>query len=272
MLIRRSFLLNILARVNYKLNGDGMQMTEALKELLQRKPASARLQHPRLVLLGGDHLIALPALRALHDTYDKSITLLHFDSHLDTLDPSVYPQEWASEVSDVNHGTVFYHAAKEGLLANNSVHAGINTRLSGSSWGDYQVDDDLGFVRIPARDVDEIGTQGVIDKIRQAIKPGSIVYLSIDIDVLDPSFAPGTGAPEPGGWSTRELLTILRGCRDFDIVAADVVEVAPAYDTPGGDTALVAATLIYEMMAGIVEYHSHVDAAVMDKEVEKEDL
>ncbi|KAK2051390.1 Arginase/deacetylase [Colletotrichum caudatum] len=248
------------------------QMTEGLKELLQRKPASERLAHPRLALLGGDHLIALPALRALHDTYGEPITLLHFDSHLDTLDPSVYPQAWNSQVSDVNHGTVFYHAAKEGLLANSSVHAGINTRLSGSSWGDYQADDDMGFVRIPASDVDEIGTRGVIDKIRAAIKPGALVYLSIDIDVLDPSFAPGTGAPEPGGWSTRELLTILRGCSDFDIVAADVVEVAPAYDTPGGDTALVAAALIYEIMAGIVEYHSHAKAAVMDDAPIKSEL
>lgn len=248
------------------------QMTEGLKELLQRKPSSERLAHPRLALLGGDHLIALPALRALHDTYGKPITLLHFDSHLDTLDPSVYPQAWNSQVSDINHGTVFYHATKEGLLANSSVHAGINTRLSGSSWGDYQVDDDMGFVRIPASDVDEIGTRGVIDKIRAAIKPGALVYLSIDIDVLDPSFAPGTGAPEPGGWSTRELLTILRGCRDFDIVAADVVEVAPAYDTPGGDTALVAAALIYEILASIVNYHSHAKAAVMDDVAFKSEL
>ncbi|WQF90224.1 Putative ureohydrolase [Colletotrichum destructivum] len=229
-------------------------MTEGLTELLQRQPVSGKLEHPLLVLLGGDHLIALPALRALRATYGTPVTLLHFDSHLDTLNPSVYPQAWTSDVSAVNHGTVFYHAAKEGLLVNGSMHVGVNTRLSGSTWSDYESDADSGFLRIPASDIDDIGTRGVIAKIQDAIKPGTRVYLSIDIDVLDPSFAPGTGAPEPGGWTTRELLTILRGCRNFDIVGADVVEVVPAYDTPGGDTAFVAAALVYEIISGMVQY------------------
>ncbi|KAF2438003.1 Arginase/deacetylase [Karstenula rhodostoma CBS 690.94] len=220
------------------------QMTEAYLELGSR-PTTCVSKHcqgrkPKLITLGGDHLVALPALRALRQAYDQPLVLLHFDSHLDTLHPHNYPSAWASEQAQFNHGSVFWKATNEGLISNlSSVHAGINTRLSGDSWADFLDDDRQGFMRIPADAVDTVGTDGVIDAIRQKIGTELPVYLSIDIDVLDPAFAPGTGAPEPGGWTSREMIKILRGVSDLNIVGADIVEVAPAYDSAGGDTAFV---------------------------------
>lgn len=99
-------------------------------------------------------------------------------------------------------------------------------------------------MRIPADAVDTVGVEGLVKAILSKIGPELPVYLSIDIDVLDPAFAPGTGAPEPGGWTSRELIKILRGISHINIVGADVVEVAPAYDTNGGDTAFVVSNLI----------------------------
>lgn len=245
------------------------QMTEGLTELMHRKAASNHLDHLRLVLLGGDHLIALPMLRALREVHGEPVTLIHFDSHLDTLDPSVYPQTWTSETTEVNHGTVFWHAAQEGLLTGwpngTNVHVGVNTRLSGSDWNDLVSDTRSGFVQIRADELDDAGVKGVVRRVRDALalhrpphqSKKTKIYLSIDIDVLDPAFAPGTGAPEPGGWTSRELLAVLRGILDLDldleIVGADVVEVAPAYDTPGGDTAFVAAGLVYEIISFMVK-------------------
>ncbi|CZT15405.1 related to agmatinase [Ramularia collo-cygni] len=233
-------------------------MTEAVTDLLARQPASSDIEFPRLIVLGGDHLISLPVLRAIRSIYGSPIRVLHFDSHLDTLSPAVYPSTQASPQSHYNHGTVFWHAAAEGLLDDSgSVHVGTNTRLSGDNWSDYDVDDAAGFVRIPATAIDDQGSAGIIRTIKDLLPDGTRIYLSIDIDVLDPAFAPGTGAPEPGGWSTRELLSVLRGVLPgLDVIAADVVEVAPAYDNPGGDTAFAAAGLVYEvisaMVAGIV--------------------
>lgn len=109
-----------------------------------------------------------------------------------------------SEVASVNHGTYFYHAAREGLLANDTnVHAGIRTTLSGPS--DYENDGYCGFEIIEAREIDTIGTDGIIKRIVDRVGTEKPVYLSLDIDTLDPAFAPATGTPETGGWSTREL-------------------------------------------------------------------
>lgn len=238
------------------------QMTQALTELGARRAAypgdpvsgAPPMTKPKLLVLGGDHLVALPALRALKAVYGEPMVLLHFDSHLDTLHPSSYPSAWPSEQATFNHGSVFWQASNEGLLHNSScVHAGINTRLTGGSEIDYESDDAMGFLRIPADAVDDVGVAGIVDAITSRIPKNVKVYLSIDIDVLDPAFAPGTGAPEPGGWSTREMIRILRGLRDLDIVGADIVEVAPAYDTPGADTAFVAAALGYEIITHMVK-------------------
>lgn len=131
----------------------------------------------------------------------------------------------SSEVASLNHGTYFYHAAMEGLLRNDSnIHAGIRSTISGPS--DYENDGYCGFQIVKAREIDTIGTEGIIKKIIDRVGTTNPVYLSLDIDTLDPAFAPATGTPETGGWSTRELRTILRGLGDLNLVAADIVEVA----------------------------------------------
>lgn len=137
-----------------------------------------------------------------------------------------------SKQASINHGTYFFHAAEEGLLRNDTnIHAGIRTTLSGLS--DYENDGYCGFQISEAREIDTIGTEGIIKKIHDRVGHKNPVYLSIDIDTLDPAFAPATGTPETGGWSTRELRTIVRGLKGINIVAADIVEVAPGKSDGG---------------------------------------
>jgi agmatinase len=148
---------------------------------------------------------------------------------------------------------MFWLASNEGLIANgSSVHAGLRTRLSGNDLADYDDDDRQGFLRISADDIDDLGTAGIISAILERIGIEKKVYLSIDIDVLDPGLAPGTGTPEPGGWTTRELIRILRGIQELNVVGADVVEVAPAYDGAGEQTSLAAAQVVFEMITSMV--------------------
>lgn len=157
-------------------------------------------------------------------------------------------------MASINHGTYFYHAFHEGLLANDSnIHAGIRTTLSGPS--DYENDGYCGFEIVEAREIDykDVGIQGIIDKIKARVGTTKPVYLSLDIDTLDPAFAPATGTPETGGWSTRELRTIIRGLEGINLVAADIVEVAPAYDTNAEHTTMAAADALYEIMSLMVK-------------------
>lgn len=180
--------------------------------------------------------------------------MLHFDAHLDTWHPSKYPSPWPSRQAEFNHGSMFWLASQEGLIVNgSSVHAGLRTRLSGADWGDNEDDDLQGFLRISADDIDEIGTKGIIDLIMGRMGTETPVYLSVDIDVIDPGLAPGTGTPEPGGWTTRELIRILRGVEGLNVVGADVVEVAPAYDGRGEQTALAGAQVVYEILTSLVK-------------------
>ncbi|KXT06522.1 hypothetical protein AC578_6098 [Pseudocercospora eumusae] len=204
---------------------------------------------PRVITLGGDHTITLPLLRSMNRAYGP-ITVIHFDSHLDTWRPKVFGGS-PSKVASINHGTYFYHASQEGLLRNDTnIHAGIRTTLSGLS--DYENDGYCGFHIVEARDIDTIGTDGIIKKIHERVGHKNPVYLSIDIDTLDPAFAPATGTPETGGWSTRELRTIIRGLKGINLVAADIVEVAPAYDTNAELTTMAAADVLYEVMSLMV--------------------
>ncbi|PWN91071.1 Arginase/deacetylase [Acaromyces ingoldii] len=213
--------------------------------------------HPRIITLGGDHTIVLPILRSINSAYGP-VSVIHFDSHLDTWQPSVFGAG-RSKTASINHGTYFWHAAREGLIRNgSSVHAGIRTTLSGPS--DYRVDKEAGFQLNEARLIDQIGTQGIIDNIRKAVE-GNPVYLSIDIDVLDPSAAPATGTPETGGWSSRELRTIIRGLEGLDIVGADLVEVSPPYDNQAEVTQQVAADVLYEVMSLMVKRGPLIDVS-----------
>jgi agmatinase len=152
---------------------------------------------------------------------------------------------------------MFWMANQEGLLSNAtnkpSVHAGLRTRLSGITPSDHEDDTAQNWVRFSADDIDEVGTAGIIDGIMKTLGTEDPVYLSLDIDVLDPAFAPGTGTPEPGGWTTRELIRILRGIEGLNLVGADVVEVAPAYQGQGEETALAAAQAVYEMLSSMVK-------------------
>ncbi|KAH7028318.1 arginase family-domain-containing protein [Macrophomina phaseolina] len=242
------------------------QMSEAFTELSKRTPPSASAAsssayraHSKLLTLGGDHSIALPALRALRAAYEQPIAVVHFDAHLDTWHPAKYPSAWidpddGSTQSFFNHGSMFWLAATEGLIANgSSVHAGLRTRLAGDDETDWADDSAQGWHRISTDDIDEIGPKGVIESILKNVGTEVPVYLSVDIDVIDPGMAPATGTPEPGGWTTRELIRILRGIEGLNVVGADIVEVSPSYDGPGENTALAAAQVGYEILTSMVK-------------------
>jgi agmatinase len=148
------------------------------------------------------------------------IAVVHFDAHLDTWDTYFG--------APYTHGTPFRRASEEGLIDKTaSIHVGIRGPLySPQDLSDDQV---LGFQVIGAHDMDDLGWRGVVERIRARVGDRP-TYVSLDIDVLDPSFAPGTGTPEAGGLTSRELLNILRAFAELNLVGADVVEVAPAYD------------------------------------------
>lgn len=230
------------------------QMTTAYIELGLRPSLSSAIPKPKLITLGGDHALALAALRGLNKVYGQSIAVLHFDAHLDTWHPAKYPSPWPSKQAQFNHGSMFWIASNEGLILNgSSVHAGLRTRLSGDDWADFEDDTNQGFMRISSDDIDDLGTKGVVDAILGRIGVEIPVYVSVDIDVLDPGLAPGTGTPEAGGWTSRELIRILRGIEGLNIVGADVVEVAPAYDGAGEQTALAGAQVVYEILTSMVK-------------------
>jgi agmatinase len=195
----------------------------------------------RVMCLGGDHTIALPVLRALHAEHGP-VALVHFDAHLDTWD-SYYEAPYT-------HGTPFRRASEEGLLLKGqSAHVGIRGSLYDAQ--DLVDDAELGFTVIHCRDMDALGVDGVVDRVLSAVGSAP-VHVSIDIDVLDPAFAPATGTPEAGGMTSRELLGIVRGLRSANLVAADIVEVSPAYDH-AEITGVAAANLAYELTSVLAD-------------------
>lgn len=173
---------------------------------------------PRIITLGGDHTTTLPALRSIYGHWG-AVSVIHFDSHLDTWDPSVIGGG-LSHYAGVNHGTFLHIAHEEGLILNSSAHAGIRAPVANKHY-DLRHDKACGFHIIKARELDRVGTQGVIDQLKERTA-GTKVYISVDIDVLDPAYAPATGTAEVGGWTTRELLTILDGLMGMEVVGADV--------------------------------------------------
>ncbi|KAL8418503.1 hypothetical protein RB594_001915 [Gaeumannomyces avenae] len=155
------------------------------------------------------------------------------------------------DTSGLNHGTFPHIAHEEGLINNTSIHAGIRGPVVRRK-GDIRNDVRCGFAIITARDLDKLGVDGVISHIKERVGD-SKVYINIDIDVLDPAFAPATGTAEPGGWSTRELLTILDGLTGLPVAGADVVEVAPVYDNDGETTVLAAAEVGLSLLTLMVD-------------------
>ncbi|KAL5494731.1 hypothetical protein ACEPAI_192 [Sanghuangporus weigelae] len=196
--------------------------------------------HPRIISLGGDHTIVLPILRALHKVYGP-VSVIHFDAHLDTW--AAYPGQ-ATEQSRVTHGTFFFLAAEEGLMSSRCIHAGIRCKMNGPA--DLQNDDTVGFQVISTDDIDDLGIPEIIKRIRARVGD-TPVYLSLDIDVLDPGIAPATGTPEAGGWTSREVKRILRGLAGLNFVGADVVEVAPSYDH-AEITGIAAADIVHDFL------------------------
>jgi agmatinase len=191
----------------------------------------------RVVSIGGDHTIALPNLRALHAVHGP-VALVHFDAHLDTWDTYFN--------APVTHGTIFRRAFEEGLLVeDHSIHIGIRGPIYDQA--DLTDDAGMGFKIIRAGDLDVIGIEAAVDAVRRRVGD-TPVYLSIDIDVLDPAFAPGTGTPESGGLTARELLRMLRQLSGLNLVGADVVEVAPAYDH-AEITSVAAATVVFDLVS-----------------------
>ena len=180
-----------------------------------------------LLSLGGDHFVAYPLLKA-HAELHGPLALVHFDAHCDTT---------KTEPGALSHGTMFYHAVREGLIdAERSIQIGIRTHYAETH----------GLTVLEAPWVHERGTAAVVDEIRRVVGDAK-AYLSFDIDCLDPAFAPGTGTPVPGGLSTAQALAILRGLGGIDFVGMDLAEVAPAYDH-AEITSLAAASLAVEYL------------------------
>ncbi len=209
---------------------------EAIKQI--EKGSTELLQKVgSIVTIGGDHTIALPLLRSINKKVGGPVALVHFDAHLDTWDTYFG--------APYTHGTPFRRAREEKLFLDDaSMHIGIRGPLY--STNDLKNDRELGFKTIHC---DEFQTN-TIDQIVKRIKDrigNNPLYISIDIDVLDPAHAPGTGTPEVAGMTTREILNILRGLAGSQLVSADVVEVAPAYDH-AELTSTAAATIVYELI------------------------
>jgi agmatinase len=207
------------------------QIDEGAREVLDRSD--------KLVTIGGDHTIALPLLRVMHELHGP-IAVVHFDAHLDTWDTYFG--------APVTHGTPFRRASEEGLIdKTGSMHVGIRGPLY--SPRDLSDDQVLGFQVVGSHDMDDMGWRGVVERIAARVGDRP-TYVSLDIDVLDPAFAPGTGTPEAGGLTSRELLNILRSFSKLHLVGADIVEVAPAYDH-AEVTGIAAAHAAYELISAM---------------------
>jgi agmatinase len=181
-----------------------------------------------LLALGGDHFVAYPLLKAHARKFGAPLSLLHFDAHSDT---------WVDKNDRIDHGTMFYWAAKYGIVdPATSVQIGLRTSNP----------DTMGFNVLDAPWVHEHGISAVIESTRECLGERP-VYVTFDIDCLDPSFAPGTGTPVCGGLTSHQAMSILRGLKGINIVGMDVVEVAPSYDI-GEITALAASHLAMEML------------------------
>jgi len=203
--------------------GDANDMTQRLEAAADQILNSGKM----LLSLGGDHFVTLPLLRA-YAKHHGELALIHFDAHTDTYNTG----------SSYDHGTMFYHAPNEGLIdPGSSVQIGIRTEYKQQGHG---------FNVINAMEVNDRSVDDIVAQIKATVgdKP---VYLTFDIDCLDPAFAPGTGTPVCGGISSDKALKIIRALQGINLVGMDVVEVSPAYDQ-SDITALAGATIALELL------------------------
>ncbi len=209
---------------------------EAAVEQIQAGADALLSTGGRLVAMGGDHTIALPLLRATAHRHGP-LALIHFDAHLDTWD-TYFGERYT-------HGTPFRRAWEEGLLRpDRSIHVGLRGPLY--SPDDLSEDVGMGYAQVTTDDVAALGPAAVVERVLDRVADAP-VYVSVDIDVLDPAHAPGTGTPEAGGLTSRELLALIRGLLAATVVGGDVVEVSPAYDH-AEITAIAASHVIYELI------------------------
>lgn len=201
----------------------------------------ALLAHDVIPLsLGGDHTIALPILRAVARKHGP-VGLVHVDAHADTNDTMLGER--------VTHGTIFRRAIEEGVVeAARMVQIGL--RATGYAADDFDWARRQGVRVVPVEDCWYQSLAPLMDEVRASLGSSGPVYLTFDIDGLDPSVAPGTGTPEPGGLTGSQGLEIIRGCFGLNLVGCDLVEVSPPYDTTG-NTALLAANLAFEMLCAL---------------------
>jgi len=190
--------------------------------------------------LGGDHTITLPILRAIANKHGP-VAVVHIDAHTDTND-SMFGEK-------ITHGTVFRRAIEEGLIEPKKM-AQIGVRATGYNANDFDWSRQNGVNVIPAEACWHRSLTPLMAEIRQQIGEKTPTYISFDIDGLDPSVAPGTGTPEPGGLTSIQALEIIRGCYGLNIIGGDLVEVSPPYDSTG-NTALLAANLLFEMLCSL---------------------
>lgn len=193
-------------------------------------------KYNHLITLGGDHTISLPLLRALRKKHSAPLALIHFDAHVDT---------WADNFGQAYaHGSVFYHAIVEGLVdPKRVIQIGIRSPVQNDT---MQWTREQGVTIVSAMDVHETNPAAVATKVREIVGPHP-VYLSFDIDALDPAFAPGTGTPEVGGLATWQMQGILRRLEGLSFVGMDVVEVSPPYDH-AELSAVAAASVVFEYL------------------------
>lgn len=192
------------------------------------------------ISIGGDHSVTYPILKALASS--RPVGVIHIDAHVDTYGPL--------HGTRYHHGTSFYHSIHEGLIDPGRM---VQIALRDSYAEFSSLPPHTGITMLSMEECQRIGIPEVVAITRQVIGEGP-VYVSFDIDALDPAFAPGTGTPVTGGLSTREALQLLRGLRGLDVIGGDIVEVSPPYD-PGGTTALAGASLLFELLCLAAEAH-----------------
>jgi guanidinopropionase len=190
---------------------------------------------------GGDHLITLPIFRAI--AKDRPVGMVHFDAHTDTADEAYGGEKY-------HHGTPFRRAVEEGLLdPKRTIQIGIRGSMSDSNYYDFSYESGMRVIHI--EEFFKLGVNKVISEARRVIGDGP-TYISFDVDGLDPVYAPGTGTPEVGGYTTYDAQQMLRGLSGCNLIGGDVVEVSPPLD-PSGNTALVGATMMFEILCLLAE-------------------